>query len=258
MEESPATSRSVSVDSRGNPSLFRRSLHAVGDVLSPFSAAAVASLPKLARPKRYQRADAIPDAPSNDEGEMPTVRDYHAINSLPPQVRVPKKIRTPVKVEAKVWFANERTWVAWLNIAILIGTLALALFNASKDEIATRFAYGYALISVCVLVYAFALYQYRISMIRRRDPGHFAHNQTLHTPDAIAGPVILGIVLFTLVLANFIVRVRELYAPLSSPPIHPPDHTPRKRKEVPIPGAGLFSFLSGTSANSTLGLYTQP
>ncbi len=40
---------------------------------------------------------------------MPTVRDYHAINSVPPQVRVPKKIATPVKVEGKVWFANERS-----------------------------------------------------------------------------------------------------------------------------------------------------
>ena len=40
---------------------------------------------------------------------MPTVRDYHAINSLPPQVRVPKKIATPIKVEGKVWFANERS-----------------------------------------------------------------------------------------------------------------------------------------------------
>ncbi|KAG6812374.1 hypothetical protein H0H92_003187 [Tricholoma furcatifolium] len=183
-------------------SLFHR-------VFSPFSAAAVASLPKLARPQRYQRADAIPDADADDDGEMPTVRDYHAIN-LPPQVRVPKKIATPVKVEAKVWFANERTWVAWLNISILVGTLALALFNASKDEIATRFAYTYALISIGILVYAFVLYQYRISMIRRRDPGHF---------DVIGGPIVVGVVLFTAILANFIVRVREL-----------------KRKEVPIPG----------------------
>ncbi|KAG6862476.1 hypothetical protein C0995_000022 [Termitomyces sp. Mi166 len=207
--DDPSTSRSISADSDDHhdaaqhtaDSLFRRSLHAVGDIFSPFSAAALATLPKIARPKRYTRADAIPDAPSDLDGQMPTVRDYHAINSLPPKVRIPKKIPTPIKVEAKVWFANERTWVAWLNISVLLGTLALALFNASKDEIATRFAYAYALISVGVLIYAFALYQYRITMIRRRDPGHF---------DSIAGPIVLGVVLFTAVLLNFIVRVREL------------------------------------------------
>jgi hypothetical protein len=91
-----------------NPSIIRRSFHALGDALQPFSPAALASLPRLRRPKRYNRADAIPDAPTDDQGQQPTVRDYHSIN-LPPQVRVPKKIATPVKVEAKVWFANERS-----------------------------------------------------------------------------------------------------------------------------------------------------
>ncbi|KAG5717339.1 Vacuolar transporter chaperone 2 [Termitomyces sp. T112] len=218
-------------DEHAADSLLRRSLHAVGDILSPFSTAAVATLPKLARPRRYTRADAIPDASSDVDGQMPTVRDYHAINSLPPSVRIPKKIPTPIKVEAKVWFANERTWVAWLNISVLLGTLALALFNASKDEIATRFAYGYALISVGVLIYAFALYQYRITLIRRRDPGHF---------DSIAGPIVLGAVLFTAILLNFIIRVREL-----------------NRKEVPIPGSGLFTLFQSKPANTTLSFYTQ-
>lgn len=79
------------------------------DVLSPFSPSALALLPNLKRPTRYTRADAIPATEIGDHGQTPTVRDYHAINSLPPQVRVPKKIATSVKVEGKVWFANERS-----------------------------------------------------------------------------------------------------------------------------------------------------
>ncbi|KAF5382170.1 hypothetical protein D9615_004466 [Tricholomella constricta] len=228
--DTPSTSRSHSADhdrdddhTRRSTSLIRRSWYAVSDILSPFSAAAIASLPRLPRPARYHRADAIPDAPNDDHGRRPTIRDYHAINSLPPQVRIPKKIPTPVKVEAKVWFANERTWVAWLNISILIGTLAIALFNASNDEVATNFAYVYALISIGVLIYAFVLYQYRISMIRRRDPGHF---------DSVAGPVILGVALFIAVLLNFVIRVRDM-----------------NRKKIPIPGAGLFSFSQNTSSS---------
>ena len=43
-------------------------------------------------------------------------------------------------------------WIAYLNMAILLGTLALALFNASEDHIARNFAYVYAVISIGVLV----------------------------------------------------------------------------------------------------------
>jgi hypothetical protein len=83
----------------------------MADIFSPFSPTALASLPpKPQRQALYTRADAIPDdAQVDEDGNMPAARDYHAINSLPPQVRVPKKIATPLKVEAKVWFANERS-----------------------------------------------------------------------------------------------------------------------------------------------------
>ncbi|TBU33488.1 hypothetical protein BD311DRAFT_748681 [Dichomitus squalens] len=189
-------------DDRRN-SIFRRSWYAMTDILSPFSPSALASLPKktFARRPRYTRADNVPDAPQNQDGQMPTVRDYHAVNHVPPQVRVPKKIATPIKVEGKVWFANERTWISYLQTAVLIGTLALGLFNASKDDVARNFAYAYAALSVVVLIYGYALYQHRIIMIRRRDPGHF---------DQITGPVLISAFIFFAVLANFVVRVREL------------------------------------------------
>jgi len=132
---------------------------------------------------------------------MPAVRDYHAINSLPPQVRVPRKIASSIKVEAKVWFANERTWISYLNISVLIGAMAMALFNASKDQVARNFAYTYAAISVGIMIYGYLVYQNRITMIRRRDPGHF---------DQIVGPVIISALLFFAILANFILRVLEL------------------------------------------------
>jgi hypothetical protein len=89
-------------------SIIRRSWHAMSDLFSPFSSSALASLPNAKRPIRYTRADAIPDT-EQDDGQRPTVRDYHAITSLPEQVRVPKKIATSINVEGKVWFANERS-----------------------------------------------------------------------------------------------------------------------------------------------------
>ena len=98
-------------DDNRRDSLIRRSWHAMSEVLSPFSPSALASLPKrtFRRRPQYTRADHVPEAEQDADGQMPTVRDYHAINSVPPQVRVPKKIATPIKVEGKVWFANERS-----------------------------------------------------------------------------------------------------------------------------------------------------
>ncbi|GAW00182.1 vacuole non-autophagic-related protein [Lentinula edodes] len=208
------------LDTDRTDSLIRRSWHAMSERLSPFSPAALASLPKLSRPSRYTRADAIPIAEEDHDGQRPTVRDYHSISHLPPQVRVPKKIKTPVRVEGKVWFANERTWVSWLNLAVLLGTLSLALFNASKDTVARNFAYTYAVISIIVMIYGYGLYQHRITMIRRRDPGHF---------DAMAGPVLVSILLFFAILANFIIRVREL-----------------QEKHIPIPGADFIASFRNT------------
>jgi uncharacterized membrane protein YidH (DUF202 family) len=167
----------------------------------PFSAKALASLPNARRPSRYTRTDNIPDVDRDEDGQQPAVRDYHAINNLPAQVRVPKKVATTIKVEAKVWFANERTWVSYLNVAILIGTLALALFNASKDPIARAFAYVYAAISVGITVYGYLVYQHRITLIRRRDPSDYVQ---------VAGPLIISACLFIAVLSNFVLRVREL------------------------------------------------
>ncbi|KAJ7650064.1 hypothetical protein FB45DRAFT_1050146 [Roridomyces roridus] len=203
-------------------SLIRRSWHAMTDMFSPFSSSALASLPSAQRPARYTRIDNIPEVDDTAGGQAQSgPRDYLSINSVPSQVRIPKKIATPVRVEAKVWFANERTWVAWLNNAVLIGTLALALFNASKDQIARNFAYLYALISVGIVVYGYVLYQHRITRIRKRDPMPF---------DVIIGPIVISSLLFVAILANFLIRVREL-----------------REKEIPlpeIPGAeDLYRYL---------------
>ncbi|KAF8525952.1 hypothetical protein BU17DRAFT_74332 [Hysterangium stoloniferum] len=144
--------------------------------------------------QRSTRADRIPETAADAEGQQPTIRDYHSINAVPPKVRVPKKVATPIQVEGKVWFANERTWISYLNVSILLGTFSLALFNASKDDMARKFAYAYALISIGIMIYGYIIYQQRITMIKQRYP------------DQILGPVIICLLLFFAVLTNFVLR----------------------------------------------------
>ncbi|KAH0833236.1 hypothetical protein J3R83DRAFT_12296 [Lanmaoa asiatica] len=198
----------------------------------PFSSSALASLPEdTIRPSRYTRQDDITDQ----------VPNYSAIQP----VRVPRKVATAIKVEGKVWFANERTWLSWLNAAILIGTFAVALFNASHDPVARGFSYVYAALSVAVLIYGFYLYQSRITMIRKRDPGHY---------DAITGPLVVSTVLFVAVLANFVIRVHELWVPLSLLS-HSLTVSLRslcsRQQQIPIPGLALLQQIMSNFIPST-------
>ncbi|KAG8935378.1 hypothetical protein FRC02_008183 [Tulasnella sp. 418] len=180
-------------------SLIRRSATAVQELFPfPFTSGALATLPQNPEGirERAPRNDNIPDAIRDSDGHLVSYQSVdQGVN-----VRVPKKIATPIKVEAKVWFANERTWISYLNVAILLGTLSAALYNSSHDVIARRFAYVYALISLGILGYGYVVYQKRVTLIRRRDPGHF---------DEVVGPVLICVALFVAVLSNFIIRVRE-------------------------------------------------
>jgi hypothetical protein len=42
-------------------------------------------------------------------------------------VHQPKPRKVPVKVEPKVFFANERTFLAWLNMSVTLSSIAVAI-----------------------------------------------------------------------------------------------------------------------------------
>ncbi|WWC90651.1 uncharacterized protein L201_005587 [Kwoniella dendrophila CBS 6074] len=137
----------------------------------PFSSAALKLLPKrgVGFRAKSKRADRIPDDP-----QRPLLTDYHSINDPVIRVRVPKKVLTPVKVEAKVWFANERTFISYLSMGLLLSTIASGLLFGARDSPARWFAFAYAIISAGVLVYGWAIFQKRLTMISARDAGNFA------------------------------------------------------------------------------------
>ncbi|KAI9009982.1 hypothetical protein CLU79DRAFT_664227, partial [Phycomyces nitens] len=92
-----------------------------------------------------------------------------------------------IKVEPKVFFANERTFISWLQFSALLLTVALSLLNFG-DHISR--AVGGALIGLATAVAAYALYRYekRAWMITNRIEGRY---------DDIWGPAVLCILLIT-------------------------------------------------------------
>ncbi|KAJ1985490.1 hypothetical protein H4R33_004012 [Dimargaris cristalligena] len=104
-----------------------------------------------------------------------------------------KRIAIPVRVEPKVFFANERTFLSWLNFTTVLGSLALGLLNFG-DSVGRISGAIFTVISMAAMVYALCIYQWRATQIRNREPGPY---------DDRFGPTLLVIVMFTAVVINF-------------------------------------------------------
>ncbi|KAI8327805.1 VTC domain-containing protein [Chlamydoabsidia padenii] len=91
---------------------------------------------------------------------------------LPPGVKVPKKVITPLRVEPKVFFANERTYFAWMSFGTLLATFSVALFNAG-DAVGKVSGVVYTLVSLSTLLYGMGLYYRRRELIRQRAAGPY-------------------------------------------------------------------------------------
>ncbi|PKY27279.1 SPX-domain-containing protein [Rhizophagus irregularis] len=117
---------------------------------------------------------------------------------LPPNISMPHKIITPVRVEPKVFFANERTFFHWMRFSVLLGSFSLALFNTSGDDrVGYMCGFIYAIISVAALIYSLIKYNKRLTMINNREPGPY--------DDVLAPPLVCISLVFAIGL-NFYLK----------------------------------------------------
>jgi uncharacterized membrane protein YidH (DUF202 family) len=124
---------------------------------------------------------------------------------LPPGVEEPAfwiKDSGPVKVEAKVWLANQRTFIKWQHVSVLLGSLGLGLYNAAgvDNDIARGLALVYTLVAVFTGAWGYGVYMWRQSLIYGRSGRDF---------DAITGPVVVCVGLIVALLLNFAFKVRH-------------------------------------------------
>lgn len=109
-----------------------------------------------------------------------------------------KRIALPTRVEPKVFFANERTFLSWLNFTVILGSLGVGLLNFG-DKIGRISAGIFTLISMATMFYALVTYHWRANAIRRRGSGPY---------DDRFGPTMLSIFLLVAVIINFILRIQ--------------------------------------------------
>lgn len=118
---------------------------------------------------------------------------------LPPGIRDPGvwiKDQGPVRVEAKVWLANQRTFLKWQHISVLLASLSLGLYNAAgvDNNIARTLAVVYTCAAAFTLVWGYYMYMYRNKLIRERSGKDF---------DAITGPMVVCLGLAIALCLNF-------------------------------------------------------
>ena len=123
---------------------------------------------------------------------------------LPPGIRDPGvwiKDQGPVKVEAKVWLANQRTFIKWQHVSVLLASLSLGLYNAAGEgnNIARALAVVYTCIAAFTLAWGYIMYMYRAKLIRERSGKDF---------DAITGPLVVCVGLAVALCLNFGFKVR--------------------------------------------------
>jgi hypothetical protein len=142
-------------------------------------------------------------------------RAHSADQPLPNGVKRPEfwiKDAGPVRVEAKVWLANQRTFVKWQHVTVLLASLGLGLYNAAgrDNEIARALAIVYTLVAIFSGVWGWSMYMYRSRLIRTRSGLDF---------DNIVGPSIICGGLLIALLLNFGFKVCLSLGPRFSKPL---------------------------------------
>ncbi|TVY52767.1 Vacuolar transporter chaperone 4, partial [Lachnellula cervina] len=113
-----------------------------------------------------------------------------------------KKIHVPVRVEPKVYFAAERTFLSWLEISIWLALAATTLLNfGDKPSRMSFFASGsLTAIAAFFLLYSVGVYMWRSYAIRTRKAIKY-HDKF--------GPTILCVMLVLTLVLNAVFELKQ-------------------------------------------------
>ena len=74
-----------------------------------------------------------------------------------------KQRKAPIKVEPKVFFANERTFLAWMHVSIILAgaSIAILAYSGNSDSPGSQL-YGIVMLPVAVAFIVYAMYQCKL------------------------------------------------------------------------------------------------
>lgn len=146
-------------------------------------------------------------------------RSSHAYQPIPDSRVKPRKV--PIKVEPKVFFANERTFLSWLRMSVVLASISIAIV-AFAEVNPYSLVYGLCMQPVAIgfCVYSLWMYIKRATMIRKKEPGPcklLRVNVTMdlvaqhclyrYTDETKAGPVVLAVLLGLVITVSFCTKL---------------------------------------------------
>jgi uncharacterized membrane protein YidH (DUF202 family) len=109
------------------------------------------------------------------------------------------------KIEPKIFFANERTFLHWLHAGITLYTISsgILVFSGKETSIWAHW-YAIALLPVALgfCIYALHVFLWRADRIKTRVPGRW---------DDPRGPYILGGTLAIILTLNFVTKLAQIW-----------------------------------------------
>ncbi|CAK5268319.1 unnamed protein product [Mycena citricolor] len=150
-----------------------------------------------------EHADRAEDEDEEDDPLIPTRFDERQLSR---DVRAPpgKRISVPVRIEPKVYFAAERTFLKWLNNAVFIGTIATTLLNFTSpyDSRGLISAALFTFVALLAIAYSAAIFVFRAYRLRARRASGMYYDKY--------GPTLLCAALFLAMATNIGLRVAEM------------------------------------------------
>ncbi|KAI0536881.1 VTC domain-containing protein [Xylaria digitata] len=168
-----------------------------------------------------ENGDAESSGPKRNYGTLSSVlpsfslsryaRSKRQRDQLPAGVTKPEvwlKNAGPLQIEPKVWLANERTFLKWQHICVLLGTLALGLYTAAGENfVAESMGIAYIVIAIFAGLWGSLMLHRRRAMIVERSGTDF---------DNMIGPLAISVALMVALILNFVFAYQNALSRFSS------------------------------------------
>eukprot|EP00535_Pseudo-nitzschia_heimii_P008022 CAMPEP_0197179168 /NCGR_PEP_ID=MMETSP1423-20130617/4214_1 /TAXON_ID=476441 /ORGANISM="Pseudo-nitzschia heimii, Strain UNC1101" /LENGTH=735 /DNA_ID=CAMNT_0042629045 /DNA_START=53 /DNA_END=2260 /DNA_ORIENTATION=- len=109
------------------------------------------------------------------------------------------------KIEPKLFFANERTFLHWLHYAVVLSSIASTVLSMSEESPGEEWRQWYALmllpVSLLFIFYALHTFLWRQAQIKNRIPARW---------DDPVGPLLLGTLVVAVLCINFFTQLYSI------------------------------------------------
>jgi len=177
------------------------------DPLAPSSAFDETLKSRLRRERdarRQQTSDVDEDGEAGDDEAETANQGDDRVLARDWAAPIGKRIAVPVRIEPKVYFAAERTFLKWLNIAVFIGSIATTLLNfiPPEDSRGLISAALFTFAALLAIAYSAGIFIYRAYRLRARSAEGLYYDKY--------GPTALCFAIFAALATNIGLRASEM------------------------------------------------